>query len=94
MNYFCHFDVVDPVHKKFSKSLKVSPENPFDWKFLKVGSVIVYSIMKNVPNLKEFSPHPAPPRVLTIKSVYFLCSSIAAIWAFHKKSGPSLRVSH
>ena len=40
------------------ESLRVSPENPFDWKFLKVGSVIVYSFIKA-----------SPPRALTVKGV-------------------------
>ena len=50
--------------------LRVSPENPFDWKFLKVGSVVVYSFIKNVPNIQEFWPAPTPPRDLIIKGVY------------------------
>ena len=29
------------LYKKLSQSLRVSPEYSFDWKFLKIGSVIV-----------------------------------------------------
>ena len=53
----------------------VSPENPFDWEFLKVGSVVVYSFIKNVPNIQDYKnvgppQRPAPLRALTIKGVY------------------------
>ena len=34
-------------HKESGQSLRVSPENPIDWKFLNVGWVSVYSIIKN-----------------------------------------------
>ena len=43
--------------EKSTKSLRVSPVNPFDWKFLKIASVIVYNFVKNFPNIQE------PPRV-------------------------------
>ena len=31
--------------------------NPFDWKFLKIGSVTVYSFVRNIPNLILISIH-------------------------------------
>ena len=41
------------LHKKSSQTLSVSPESPFDWNFFfEVGSVIVYSFSKNLPNLQ------------------------------------------
>ena len=33
------------LYKNFSQSLIVSPENPFDRKFLKIGSIIIYSFI-------------------------------------------------
>ena len=51
-------------------SSRVSPENPFYWKFLKVGSVVVYSFIKYVPNIQECWSAPAHRRALTIKGVY------------------------
>ena len=48
--------------------MRVSLENPFDWKFFKVGTVVIYSFIKNVPNIQECWH--APPRALTIKGVY------------------------
>ena len=66
MNYFCHFDVEDPVHKKFSKSLKVSPENPFDWKLfgsfgigsakVRLGRSLNFSL--SFTNVCEYVPMP------------------------------------
>ena len=69
-NFAKIFYVIRALHKNSRQSLTVSPENPFDWKFLKVGSVIVYSFIKNVPNIQEFWPAPAPPKALTIEGVY------------------------
>ena len=33
------------LHKKFSQSLRVLPENSFDWKFLKVGSQLKFIVL-------------------------------------------------
>ena len=43
---------------------------PFSWKFLKIGSVIVYSFVKNFPNLQVGWPSPFPPTPQNRKSVY------------------------
>ena len=60
------------LHKKSRQSLTVSPESPFDWKFFKVGSVIVYSFIKNIPNLQG-PPLPLPNlRAQVIKGVYLI----------------------
>ena len=49
--------------------MRVSPENPFDCKFLKVGSVIV--LQKMSPTFKNFElPLLFPDRALNIKDVY------------------------
>ena len=42
------------THKLWKKLCNTGLEAPFDWKFLKVGSVIVYSFVKNVPNLVQY----------------------------------------
>ena len=39
--HFETFYAIPVLYKKLSQSLRVSPEYSFDWKFLKVGSVIV-----------------------------------------------------
>ena len=42
--------VMSVLHKKLSQRLIISPKNPFDRKFLKIGSVIiVYSFYKKLP---------------------------------------------
>ena len=38
--------------------IRVSPKNPFDWEFLKIVSVIIYSFVKNCSNLRVFWPIP------------------------------------
>ena len=43
---------------------------PFSWKLLKIGSVVVYSFIKNFPFLQVGWPTPVPPTPLTIKVVY------------------------
>ena len=54
------------------KTLTVSPESPFYWNFIKVGSVIVYSFIKNLPNLHG-PPLPLPHlRAQAIKCVYVI----------------------
>ena len=63
------------LHKNFSKSLKFCPENLFDWKFLKIGSVIVYSFVRNILNLQICQFTPAPPIALTVKVVYKISCS-------------------
>ena len=60
------------LHKDPRQSLIVSPESPFDWKFLKVGSVIVYCFIKTVPNIQDCLHASAPPTELNIKSVYVI----------------------
>ena len=50
--------------------MRASPKNPFDWKFLNVGSVIVYSFVRNVPKIQECWLAPVSLRGLTIKGVY------------------------
>ena len=52
------------LHKKFSQSLRVLPENSFDWKFLKVGSQLKFIVL-----FKKCLPAPAPPTSMTIKGV-------------------------
>ena len=59
------------ITQKNSKNLRVSPENPFDWKFLKIGSVIIYSLIKNVPNLQVCQPVPTPPTALMLNAVSY-----------------------
>ena len=44
------------LHKRFSQSLRVSPENPFDWKFLKIDSVKAQSFEKR-PQFTSMSAH-------------------------------------
>ena len=52
--------------------MTVSPESPFDLKFFKVDSVIVYSFIKNFPNLQG-PPLPLPHlRAKPIKGVYVI----------------------
>ena len=68
------------LHKKSRQTLTVSPESPFDWNFLKVGSVIVYSFIKNLPNLQG-PPLPLPHlRAQAIKCVYVINYS----WYVHQ----------
>ena len=70
-----HFCVIPALHKKFSQSLRDSPENPFDWKFLKIGSIIVHSFITHFPNLQVSRHTLAPPTALTIKGVYAVSKS-------------------
>ena len=51
-NFAKVFYVIRALNKKSRQSLRVSPESPFDWKFFKVGSMIVYSFVRNIPNLQ------------------------------------------
>ena len=51
-------------------SLRVSPESQFDWKFLKIGSVIIYSFIKNKDRWQF--PAPATKLVINIKGVYVI----------------------
>ena len=46
--------------RDLSKSLKVSPANPFDWKFLKICSVRVHVFVKRFPNIQVFSMSARP----------------------------------
>ena len=57
---------------RFSQSLRISPENPFVLKFLKIGSIRVNSFFKKCPQLTSMSVHPCPsvpPIALTVKGV-------------------------
>ena len=47
-NFDYIFYVMLISHKKLSQHLRVSPENPFDREFLKIGSVTVYSFIKKI----------------------------------------------
>ena len=49
--------------------MRLSPKNPFEWKFLKIGSIAVCSFMKNFPNLQVCRHTSAPPTALNIKGV-------------------------
>ena len=52
--------------------MTVFPESPFDWNFLKVGSVIVYNFIKNFPDLQDL-PLPLPHlKAQAIKCVYVI----------------------
>ena len=50
--------------------MRASPKNPFDWKFLKVGSVIVYSFVRNIPKIQECWLVPVSLRGQTTNGVY------------------------
>ena len=58
------------LHKKSSQTLSVSPESPFDWNFLKVGSVIFYSFLKKPPQLTR--PALASPKSESLGQQYDL----------------------
>ena len=49
--------------------MRGSPKNPLDWKFLKVGSVIDYRFVRNIPKIQEPWLTPVSLRGLTAKSV-------------------------
>ena len=49
--------------------MRLSPKNPFEWKFLKIGSIAVCSFMKNFPNLQVCRHTSVPPSALNIKVV-------------------------
>ena len=53
----------------FCKSLRLSPKNPFEWKFLKIGSIAVCSFMKIFPSLQVCRHTSVPPSALNIKVV-------------------------
>ena len=64
------FYVIRTLHKNSRLSLRGSPANPFVRNFLYVTSVIVYSFVRNVPNIQECWLAPVSLRGLTIKGVY------------------------
>ena len=49
--------------------LRVCQEALFDWKFLKIISVSVKDLIKNVPILQAGWPAPVPPTLLVIRVV-------------------------
>ena len=56
-NYYTNYWLLNKphqslLHKKISQSQRVSSENPFSWKSLKIGSVSVKGIIKNIFNLQ------------------------------------------
>ena len=57
-----HCEVKLPQKIPRDRSLRVYPENPFDLKFLKIGSesVIVSSFIRNNPNLQVCRPTSCP----------------------------------
>ena len=69
-NFTSNFYVMSVLHKKSRQSLRASPKNSFEWKFSKVVLVLVYSFVKNVPNIHECWLAPVSLRGLTIKGVY------------------------
>ena len=69
------FYLMPVLHKKFSQSLWLSPRNSFAWRFLKIGSVIVYSFVRNYPNLQVYRLTHVHSTALTIKAVYEVSNS-------------------
>ena len=67
------------LHKTISQNLRVSLKNPFDWKFLKIGSVIVYSFVRNIRNLQICRLTPVPLTALTIKDVFYVPKQAALV---------------
>ena len=65
------------LHNRSRQSLRVSPESTFDWKFLKVGSVIVCNLIKIFPNIStRLIAHPCLSyRADYIKGVYEVADS-------------------
>ena len=74
-NFAQVFYVIRALNKKSRQSLRVSPESPFDWKFFKVGSMIVYSFVRNIPNLQVCRLTLVSLTALTIKGVYVINNS-------------------
>ena len=74
-NFALIFFVMPKINKKSRQSLRVSPESPFDWKFFKVGSMIVYSFVRNIPNLQVCRLTLVSLTALTIKGVYVINNS-------------------
>ena len=74
---FCIYSSSRAHSKKLSQSLWLSSENPFDCKFLKMFSVIVYSFVRSSPNLQVCRlSNPALPTALIIKGVYVKDSKV------------------
>ena len=61
------------LHKKIGQSLWISPEIPFDWNFLKIGSVIIYSFVSDSPNFQVcwLVPFPSCPTALTKNNIWY-----------------------
>ena len=74
-NFAKVFYVIRALNKKSRQSLRVFPESPFDWKFFKVGSMIVYSFVRNIPNLQVCRLTLVSLTALTIKGVYVINNS-------------------
>ena len=76
--------------------MRASPKNPIHWNFLKVGSVIAYSFVKNFPKIQECWLASVSLRGLTVKGVYEVshsrygqiivrvCMSVFIYWRFFK----------
>ena len=62
-NFESNFYVIAVLHKNLTQSLKLFLRAPFSWKFLKIGSVIVYSFVKKhpLPSSRLARPYPSHP---------------------------------
>ena len=60
------------IYLSSEQSLRLPPKSSFDWKFLKVASVIDYSFIKKISNVQDCWHAPAPPTGLNIKGVYVI----------------------